>query len=110
MTSHRPLRSTVDGLAACAVGRRVDGGAPIGAASARGSSRPNGSGYEPSETDCVNIAQRPAAIGRTNWPAAASSPRWAATATLRQAATATTRAAADLGGRRGRDGLSAAPA
>jgi hypothetical protein len=74
MTSHRPLRSTVDGLAAVAIAAAFMAGAPIGAAAAAGvggggsagggaaaasGQASNGSGYEPSETDCVNVAQQP---------------------------------------------------
>lgn len=73
MTSHRPLRSTVDGLAAVAIAAAFMAGAPIGAAAAAGGGggsagvgaaaasgqASNGSGYEPSETDCVNVAQQP---------------------------------------------------
>jgi hypothetical protein len=76
MTSHRPLRSTVDGLAAVAIAAAFMAGAPIGAAAAAGvggggsagvgagaaaasGQASNGSGYEPSETDCVTIAQQP---------------------------------------------------
>ncbi len=73
MTSHRPLRSTVDGLAAVAIAAAFMAAAPIGAAAAAGGGggsagvgaaaasgqASNGSGYEPSETDCVNVAQQP---------------------------------------------------
>jgi len=68
------LRSTVDGLAAVAIAAAFMAGAPIGAAAAAGvggggsagvgaaaasGQASNGSGYEPSETDCVNVAQQP---------------------------------------------------
>jgi hypothetical protein len=67
MTSHRQLRSTVDGLAAVAIGAALMAAAPIGAASAAGDGSDsgesgqaaNGGGYEPSETDCVNVARQP---------------------------------------------------
>jgi hypothetical protein len=77
MTSHRPLRSTVDGLAIVAIAAAFMAAGPIGAASAAGlggggsgvgagvgaaaasGQASNGSGYEPSETDCVTIAQQP---------------------------------------------------
>jgi len=83
MTLHRQLRSTDYGLAAVAIAASLMIAAPIGAASAAGvggagvggagagagggvgsasSGQPsasNGSGYNPSETDCVTIAQQP---------------------------------------------------
>jgi hypothetical protein len=78
MTSHRPLRSTVDGLAAVAIGAALMAAGPIGAASAAGGrggvghgvgvgagpsgesgQAANGSGHEPSETDCSTIVQQP---------------------------------------------------
>ncbi len=70
MTSHRQMRSTVDGLAAVAIAAAFMAAAPISAASAapvgggvggagESGQASNGSGYEPSETDCVNIAQQP---------------------------------------------------
>jgi len=80
MTSHRPLRSTVDGLAAVAIAAAFMAGAPIGAAAAAGvggggsagvgaaaasGQASNGSGYEPSETDCVTIAEQPGRTRRT---------------------------------------------
>jgi len=56
MTAHRSLRSTDRRLAAIAVAAALMAAAPIGEAWAG----PDGSGYEPSQTDCVNIAQQPA--------------------------------------------------
>jgi hypothetical protein len=75
MTSHHPSRSTVNGLAVVAIAAAFMAAAPLGAASAAAvgvgpgagaaaaapssPSASNGSGYEPSETDCVNVAQAP---------------------------------------------------
>ena len=76
MTLHRQSRSTDYGLAAVAIAASLMIAAPIGAASAAGvggagngggvgsassgqASASNGSGYNPSETDCVTIAQQP---------------------------------------------------
>jgi len=82
MTLHRQSRSTDYGLAAVAIAASLMIAAPIGAASAASvggagagagagagggvgsasSGQPsasNGSGYNPSETDCVTIAQQP---------------------------------------------------
>jgi len=44
--------------AAAAAGVGGGGSAGVGAAAASGQAS-NGSGYEPSETDCVNVAQQP---------------------------------------------------
>jgi len=76
MTLHRQSRSTDYGLAAVAIAASLMIAAPIGAASAAGvggagngggvgsassgqASASGGSGYNPSETDCVTIAQQP---------------------------------------------------
>jgi len=72
MTSHRPLRATVDGLAVVAIAAAFMAAAPIGPAFATGvgaaaagdsGQGSNGSGYNPSETDCVNIMQQPGRYG-----------------------------------------------
>jgi hypothetical protein len=77
MTLHRQSRSTDYGLATVALAASLMIAAPLGAASAAAvggagvgdgvgasaaagpSSAANGSGYNPSETDCVNAAQQP---------------------------------------------------
>jgi hypothetical protein len=77
MTLLRQSRSTDYGLATVALAASLMIAAPIGAASAAGvggagvgagagasaaagqASASNGSGYNPSETDCVTIAQQP---------------------------------------------------
>jgi len=74
MTSHRPWRSTEYGLAGVALAAVLMAAAPAGAASGAGvgaasgtsagvgvasGQGSNGSGYNPSETDCVNVAQQP---------------------------------------------------
>jgi hypothetical protein len=76
MTLHRPSRSTVDDFTIVAIAAAFMAAAPIAAASAAGfgggagagagvgasaatGQASNGSGYEPSETDCVTIAQQP---------------------------------------------------
>ena len=95
MTSHRPLRSTVDGLAAVAIGaalmaaatdrRRLGGRRPrrrwygvgVGAgASGESGQAANGSGYEPSETDCSTIVQQPGRYAPEDARLAASPLRW----------------------------------
>jgi len=74
MNLHRPSRSSVDDLTIVAIAAAFMAAAPIAAASAAGvgggagagvgaaaatGQASNGSGYEPSETDCVTIAQQP---------------------------------------------------
>jgi hypothetical protein len=55
MTSHRPSRSTLDGLPIVTIGAALMAAAP----SVGRSQASNGGGYEPTETDCANVSAAP---------------------------------------------------
>ena len=78
MTLDRPSPAPLDGLAVVAIAAAFMAAPPTGAASAAGvgnspgggaaassGQAANGSGYEPSETDCVTIAEQPGRTRRT---------------------------------------------